>query len=809
MPSAINMQFTKKLAIAASSAGISLVALILINTIKGNENNPKRLRNQNSYALAAGLALAASGAALSRIKTTQKNNNSYKHWQEIYQTSSQSEQGSASNSSDKASSYADKTNHSSADLKKTIEAIIDLWEKEFSKAKSSINSQHSTLQSLSSFYHIKKANLSQVDQHIQNQKTARELYLKDSLKKTLKANEQSSASRKLLDNRLHELERLVSKKAEEESQSLAKNSAITLQKETELTEKAIKLSSEIKELEELSVKRKDLLQSSIHQLHQKLKDSEQSLIAQKSTIESIETSFKDKIKTKDDKLRRVSSELEGLREKTENLKKQIKEKASNNPLDSTSQARSLGINHDEAIDELILLKQQVISSLDETNKKNDDYKQLLKEALEESAKSLNQEKNFFNHQRDKARLDRQKSLTLISSLESLLNDAKTKHDSLCSLQQAEENSFAEAEAKLQQISKNQQEKLDDLLTSINLESDAQKQSAENLSHKIAEAISDASSKLTDIQKLYELSTSKEKKHLNALHDSSLDTIQQSQATLEQAKTLLDTEAEFQQQKLNSLRSEFENSDSQHHSLAAKIKSLEKDYALHQTELSERLSSTKISIDQILATNQSTRDSNAEGFTKLQKHINNNYTFLKDAISEASNNNEMSHQALERDVKSTEQKIKLYAQEARQQNVLNQQQTEELYASIHKLENSHQSIENHLSDAATNLSQIHGHALNELNLLIQKFEIAVEASKSTIKSPNSKAPKVVSSAFSQSYEQACHELSLEPGSPWISVRETWRRKVKIWHPDRGGDPRLWNRRQAAYQLLAAWYEFKNT
>lgn len=58
----------------------------------------------------------------------------------------------------------------------------------------------------------------------------------------------------------------------------------------------------------------------------------------------------------------------------------------------------------------------------------------------------------------------------------------------------------------------------------------------------------------------------------------------------------------------------------------------------------------------------------------------------------------------------------------------------------------------------------------------------------------------------SYAEACAEIGVLPGSDWIVVRATWRRNLKQWHPDQGGDAQRWNRRNAAYQLLSAWYDF---
>ena len=64
----------------------------------------------------------------------------------------------------------------------------------------------------------------------------------------------------------------------------------------------------------------------------------------------------------------------------------------------------------------------------------------------------------------------------------------------------------------------------------------------------------------------------------------------------------------------------------------------------------------------------------------------------------------------------------------------------------------------------------------------------------------------SDAILSCYREACEELGVLPGSGWQDVRATSRRKVMDWHPDQGGDSRLWVRRNAAYQLLVAWYEF---
>jgi hypothetical protein len=45
-----------------------------------------------------------------------------------------------------------------------------------------------------------------------------------------------------------------------------------------------------------------------------------------------------------------------------------------------------------------------------------------------------------------------------------------------------------------------------------------------------------------------------------------------------------------------------------------------------------------------------------------------------------------------------------------------------------------------------------------------------------------------------------ELELAEGSAWSVVRQHWRRSSLRWHPDHGGDPVVWLRKQRAYEAL---------
>jgi len=52
-----------------------------------------------------------------------------------------------------------------------------------------------------------------------------------------------------------------------------------------------------------------------------------------------------------------------------------------------------------------------------------------------------------------------------------------------------------------------------------------------------------------------------------------------------------------------------------------------------------------------------------------------------------------------------------------------------------------------------------------------------------------------------FQRSCWaELELAEGSAWSVVRQHWRRSSLRWHPDHGGDPAVWLRKQRAYGAL---------
>ncbi|MBD2549763.1 hypothetical protein H6G65_09235 [Microcystis elabens FACHB-917] len=53
----------------------------------------------------------------------------------------------------------------------------------------------------------------------------------------------------------------------------------------------------------------------------------------------------------------------------------------------------------------------------------------------------------------------------------------------------------------------------------------------------------------------------------------------------------------------------------------------------------------------------------------------------------------------------------------------------------------------------------------------------------------------------SFQQSCYgELELQQGCSWAELRRHWRRNSLRWHPDHGGDPNQWLRKQRAYDAL---------
>lgn len=131
------------------------------------------------------------------------------------------------------------------------------------------------------------------------------------------------------------------------------------------------------------------------------------------------------------------------------------------------------------------------------------------------------------------------------------------------------------------------------------------------------------------------------------------------------------------------------------------------------------------------------------------------------------------------------------------------------AQLHSgLEASREQVERAAGRVSEQMGQAREDAARALKLsqeameLLERFELGVGATGSR----QASAAAGAGEAFQAGYREACEEIGVLPGSDWAVVRATWRRQLKLWHPDQGGDPQRWMRRNAAYQLLTAWYDF---
>jgi len=138
------------------------------------------------------------------------------------------------------------------------------------------------------------------------------------------------------------------------------------------------------------------------------------------------------------------------------------------------------------------------------------------------------------------------------------------------------------------------------------------------------------------------------------------------------------------------------------------------------------------------------------------------------------------------------------------------------AAIHNLEQTRNDLEQTLQTSRQSIASL-GEQLNaQMARAREDADRALELSREAqaqlegFQLSRNDAAMVMSSSAGEHlpkvYCEACEEIGVVPGSDWAVVRATWRRNIKLWHPDQGGNPERWMRRNAAYQLLTAWYDF---
>ena len=164
---------------------------------------------------------------------------------------------------------------------------------------------------------------------------------------------------------------------------------------------------------------------------------------------------------------------------------------------------------------------------------------------------------------------------------------------------------------------------------------------------------------------------------------------------------------------------------------------------------------------------------------------------------------------QRTLTGLQRQLKEAADQFSQHNDQRQAQTQRTNASLAELEGNAKAINQQLASSQHKLDTFQRQCQRSIDSLRTNLE-KTNANLKTLRqgSDLSLLPETTQPGRQQGqqYHLACQALAIPPGSPWPVVRETWRRNVKRWHPDQGGDPQVWMHRQAAYQLLEAWHQF---
>lgn len=164
---------------------------------------------------------------------------------------------------------------------------------------------------------------------------------------------------------------------------------------------------------------------------------------------------------------------------------------------------------------------------------------------------------------------------------------------------------------------------------------------------------------------------------------------------------------------------------------------------------------------------------------------------------------------ERTFNGLQQQLEATTHQLHQQHAHRQTQTQRTNASLAELEGNAKAIRHQLSKSQQELEAFQQQCRQSIESLRSSLQQTTTNLQTVQRSGSpSTWPEPTSSGGMQGqhYRLACQALAIAPDSPWPVVRETWRRNVKRWHPDQGGDQQAWMHRQAAYQLLEAWHQF---
>jgi DNA repair exonuclease SbcCD ATPase subunit len=163
------------------------------------------------------------------------------------------------------------------------------------------------------------------------------------------------------------------------------------------------------------------------------------------------------------------------------------------------------------------------------------------------------------------------------------------------------------------------------------------------------------------------------------------------------------------------------------------------------------------------------------------------------------------------IRTATSQLKALEQSIQALNGSSEQQRQRLEQTLESLQAGQRTVDQQLETSTRQLSRLDQQLQSDLEGLRQTLETSrlseqLNQERGGFESSVPLTGTGTAHPSDGSYRDACAELGVVPGCSWEVVRATWRRNLKQWHPDQGGDAKRWLRRQAAYELLTAWYAF---
>ena len=204
----------------------------------------------------------------------------------------------------------------------------------------------------------------------------------------------------------------------------------------------------------------------------------------------------------------------------------------------------------------------------------------------------------------------------------------------------------------------------------------------------------------------------------------------------------------------------------------------------------------------------------QGLEQFLLHEQNELAQTRSQLQTSLEQLELAHAREAEASATTGNRLQQLDQEIQQAQQAGQRSSDDMAAAISSLTQARSELEEGLQSGRQTLAalaeQVDAQLIQARDRADRALQMSQDAQARVEGFLQTAAPQNVASAgpdpVQASYAEACAEIGVLPGSDWIVVRATWRRNLKQWHPDQGGDAQRWNRRNAAYQLLSAWYDF---